>query len=172
MARRRTSLDPEQDRISVNGFLADSVAAPGDGKLYVQGGGWNIMNAGSLPITQPRIGIGILITVPYVLANGERHRFDLQLQDIDRVAQPMGKAPADIDSPDGMVHQVSFEFAVGRPVGVEAGDEQILALGVNLDGVRFERAGVYTFVVSVDGKELKRLRFKVNLVAQPRIAIG
>jgi len=169
--QRRTLVS---DRISVEAFLADSVAAPGDGKLYVQGGGWNMLNTPLLPIRQARIGIGILVKVPYVLANGEQHDLTLHLEDADHRRVGMGAALQGAETPDGQLNEIRAQFAVGRPVGIEAGDEQILPLALNLDGILFERAGVYVFVIGIDAEEerAKRLRFKINLTSQPRLVAG
>lgn len=50
--------------MDVTAFLADSVTVA-DGKLYVQGAGWNSISASSFPIQHDRIGVGALLHVPY-----------------------------------------------------------------------------------------------------------
>ena len=67
------------DQMEVNALLADSVATA-DGKLFVQGGGWTSLTASELPFHQDRIGIGILIYVPYTATN-EEHKLEISLQD-------------------------------------------------------------------------------------------
>lgn len=160
------------ERITVDAFLADSVAGPGDGKIYVQGGGWNVLHAVTLPARHPRVGIAALVKVPYLLANNEPHRFQLHLEDSDGAVLPLGEAPPGSETPDGKLRRISAEFAVGRPVGVEPGDEQVVGLAINLDGLVLERAGVYVFVIDIDGEEAKRLRFRVNLLTPPRLSLG
>ena len=80
-------------------------------------------------------------------------------------------APPDAATPDGKLRRISAEFAVGRSIGVEPGDEQVVGFAINLDGLVFERAGSYSIVISVDGREAKRLRFRVNLLAGSRITV-
>ena len=46
-------------RIQVDGFLADSVVRA-EGKLYVQGAGWNRITASLFPVVHDRIGKGRL----------------------------------------------------------------------------------------------------------------
>jgi len=44
---------------------------------------------------------------------------------------------------------------------MRSGDETIFVLAISFDGLTFERAGVHSFVLSVDGAELDRIGFKV-----------
>ncbi len=161
-----------RQQITVDAFLADSVAGPGDGKVYVQGGGWNMLHTQALPTRHPRIGIAAFIKVPYLLATNEPHTLSVHLEDADNNALPMGDAPLGTETPDGKLRRIGASFAVGRPVGIEAGDDQIVVLAINLDGLVFERAGTYSFVIQVDEVEAKRLRFRVNLLTAPRVSIG
>ena len=157
--------------IVVEGFLADSVVAPGDGKLYVQGGVWNLINTSTLPVRQPRIGLAVMVKVPYHLATNEPHRFDVRLLDADEHEVPIADAPPGVSTPDGKIRLFGGDFAVGRPHGMQPGDEQFVTVAINVDGLIFERAGVYSFVISVDGNEAKRLRFRVNQVVQPNLTL-
>ena len=47
-----------------------------------------------------------------------------------------------------------------------------MILAINLDGILFEHAGVYAFGISVDGREVKRLRFRVNQPTQSTLSLG
>jgi hypothetical protein len=171
MAPRTPRTLAAQERITVDAFLADSVAGPGDGKVYILGGGWNVLRTQSLPIRHPRLGIAVLVTVPYLLATNEAHRLEIHLEDADRAPLAIGDAPPDAVTQDGKLRRLTAEFAIGRPVGVEPGDEQVVAVAINIDGLVFERAGSYSFVIGVDGQEAKRLRFRVNLLAGSRITV-
>jgi hypothetical protein len=171
MALRTARTLAAQERITVDAFLADSVAGPGDGKVYILGGGWNVLHTQSLPTRHPRLGIAILAKVPYLLATNEAHRLELRLEDSDRATLPLADAPPDTATSDGKVRHLTAEFAVGRPVGVEPGDEQVVGIAVNIDGLVFERAGPYSFVIDADGQEAKRLWFRVNLLAGSRITV-
>ncbi len=159
------------DEMAVDAFLADSVASP-DGKLYVQGGGWTVINTPNLPFRQPRLGLAVLIRVPYSLATNEPHRFEVRLEDADSTTLALGEAPPGA-TPDGKVRRVGGEFTVGRPPGMLLpGDDQLVAIAMNVDGLQFERAGVYRFVISLDGVDVKTLRFRVNLLVQPAPILG
>lgn len=155
--------------MEVEGFLADSVVVA-EGKLYAQGVGWNMILPQTLPHRQPRIGIGMLIRVPYTATN-QPHRFVLRVDDQDGNALPIGDAPAGTETPDGKVRRIEGEFNMGRPPTISPGDEQIVPLAVNIDGMVFEDAGAYRFVLEVDGTEVKSLPFRLNQLPQMRLAM-
>jgi hypothetical protein len=48
---------------------------------------------------------------------------------------------------------------VGRPPTLPPGEEQLVALGVNIDGLVFDRADAYRFVIELDGSREKFLPF-------------
>jgi hypothetical protein len=146
--------------MDVEAFLADSVVVA-EGKLYAQGAGWNMINVNVLPAQHDRIGIGLVITVPYTETNQE-HAFSLHLETEDGEQLPLGDAPPGMDSPDGRMRRIEGVFNMGRPPTLVAGDEQVIPLAINLKGLPFEAAGRYTFVVQVDGEEVKRLPFRVQ----------
>lgn len=166
--RKRQRLVAEE--ITVEAFLADTVVNP-DGKLYVQGGAWNVIHTAALPFRQPRIGIAVIVRVPYQLATNEAHKFELRLENADGDELPLGDAPPGVNVPDGKIRKIGGDFPVGRPPGVQPGDEQSVAIAVNIDGLLFERDGVYRFVVAIDGRDLRQLRFRINLVTQARLVI-
>ena len=145
--------------MELDAFLADSVVAV-EGKLYAQGAGWNVINAPQLPVRHARIGVGLLVHVPYTETN-VTHRFDVRLDDSDGGRIPLGVGPTE----DGKLYVVSRQFAVGRPPLLPAGDEQIVPVALNFDGLVFEKADAYNFVIEIDGEERKRLPIRVTLTA-------
>jgi hypothetical protein len=62
------------------------------------------------------------------------------------------------------MRRIEGVFNMGRPPTLVAGDEQVIPLAINLNGLPFEAPGRYTFVVEVDGQEVKRLPFRVQPV--------
>jgi hypothetical protein len=140
------------EEITAEGLLCDS-AVVADSKMYVQGGAWNVITTGVLPVRHPRIGIALVLRVPYALADNSQKRFILMLEDQDGDQVTIG---------DPAVGRIEGTFTVGRPVGIQPGDEQLVALAINLDGLQFEKAGAYVFKVRVDEREIKALRFRVH----------
>ena len=148
--------------IDVDGFLADSVVTS-DGKLYVQGAGWNRISAATFPVVHDRIGIGLLFRFE-VEAVGEPHRFELRLEDSKGNEMPLGDAPPGPQSP-GKITRIGGEFGAGP---VARGVEQIVPIAVNLNGMAFEGPSTFRFVISVDGVDLKALPFRVEQFAPQR----
>jgi hypothetical protein len=147
--------------IDVDGFLADSVVTS-EGKLYVQGAGWNRISTASFPAVHDRIGIGLLFRFE-VEAVGEPHRFELRLEDSKGNELPLGDAPPGAQS-SGKITRIGGEFGAAVARGVE----QIVPIAVNLNGMAFEGPSTFRFVISVDGVDLKSLPFRVEQFAPQR----
>jgi len=156
--------------MEVDAFLADSVVSV-EGKLYVQGAAWNVLNTTQIPTRHPRIGVGVIIHVPYTATN-QLHKFEVYLLDADDNELPLGDAPPGAEKPDGKMRRLGGQFNVGRPPTLQPGDEQLVALAMNLDGLVFDRADAYRFVVELDGSREKFLPFRVHHVVQPGAVAG
>ncbi|HEX7464178.1 MAG TPA: hypothetical protein VF382_04700 [Actinomycetota bacterium] len=157
-------------RIQVDGFLADSVVRA-DGKLYVQGAGWNRITASLFPVVHDRIGIGLLFRVEPGGAS-EPHRFELRLEDAEGKELPLGNAPSAASQPGGgKIYRIGGEFTTGRG---DEGEEQLVPMAINFNGMPFDRPGAYRFVVSVDGSEVKTLPFRILALASqaPQVTGG
>lgn len=150
--------------MEMEAFLADSVVTA-DGKLYAQGAAWNVITTTTLPVRHARIGIGIIIRVPYTATN-QLHKFEVYLLD-DGKELPLGDVPSEAAGTDAKVRRLGGQFNVGRPPTLQPGDEQLVALAINVDGLVFDRADRYEFVIELDGHPEKRLPFRVHQVFQP-----
>ena len=140
------------EEITAEAMLCDS-AVVAENKMFVQGGAWNVISTSALPVRHPRVGIALVVRVPYALADNTQKTFLLALEDQDGNQVPIG---------DPAVGRISGTITVGRPAGIQPGDEQLVALAINLDGLQFERPGAYVFKVRVDDREIKALRFRVH----------
>ena len=146
--------------MEVDAFVADSVSAV-EGKLYALGAGWNLINAPQLPARHSRVGIGVLIRVPYTATN-QPHRLELRLDDSDGRRIPLADAPPSAQTEDGKLYVIDAQFNVGRPPQLTPGDDQIVVIALNVDGIVFEKADAYNVVIEVDGEEVKRLAIRVT----------
>jgi hypothetical protein len=153
--------------MEIEAFLADSVATA-EGKLYVQGGGWNLVNVAQFPYRLARCGIALIVRIPYTATN-QGHKFELFLRNEDGQELPLGDAPPGTEAPDGKIRRLGGEFTVGRPPMIQPGDEQLVALAINIDGLVFETPSRYEFVVDLDGTEVKHLGFRILQVPQMAI---
>ena len=152
--------------LEVDAFLADSVVAA-EGKLYALGVGWNTINVPSVPFQHPRIGIGVLVRVPYTATN-QQHTLDITLENGDGGVVPLG------DRPDGTgkVERFSIDFNVGRPPTLAPGDEQVIPFALQIDSLLLQELGPYRFVFDVDGALVRRLLFRVSQLQQQNLVVG
>lgn len=151
--------------MEVDAFLADSVVAA-EGKLYVQGAGWNAVFVQSFPARHSRVGIGMLIHVPYTATN-QGHHLEMRIETQDGQTVPLGDAPpGQGDSLDGKIHTIRGDFNVGRPPLLPAGDEQVVPIAINIDGLMFERPDSYSVIISIDGTDMKRLPLRITAMNQ------
>jgi len=140
--------------IELDGFLADSVAAV-QGKLYALGAGWNRIGVAQFPARHDRVGIGLLFRVP-AGAPAEPRRFELRLIGPDGLEQTLAAGP------EGPINRIGGEFTAG------GGEEQIVPIALNLNGLALPGAGAYRIVISIQGEDAKTLAFTVVAIAQTR----
>jgi hypothetical protein len=136
-------------------LLADHAEAV-NGKLYVTGGCWNQITVSQLPAMHPHLTVAAALHVPWQATN-QQHSLRLDLID-----------------PDGhsvLPEQVQGNFETGRPPGMRSGDEAVIVIAFNFNGLEVQSAGVHDFVLEVDGTELGRIGFKV-LVSEPITSTG
>lgn len=152
------------EALEVDAFLADSVVVA-EGKLYIQGAGWDTMVVGTFPARHPRLGIGALLRVPWTATN-QMHKFSVKIVDQDDNKLVLGDAPPGAGIPDGKVREFIGQFNLGRPPFLTRGESQVVPIGLNIDGLEFPQANTYSVVISVDDTELKRLPLRVRSMIQ------
>jgi hypothetical protein len=121
-------------------LLADHSEAV-NGKLYMTGGGWNVLTLPELP-HEWGFHIALGVDVAWDETN-TRHSLAVNVHD-----------------PDGAELGEGFqaEFETGRPPGMPAGQEQRLVMSIGAT-TTFSTAGPHAAVVQVDDEELGRARF-------------
>jgi uncharacterized protein DUF6941 len=114
-----------------------------NGKLYMTGGGWNVLRFPQLP-QDWSFQIALGIDVGWNETNMP-HELRVNVQDPDGAATNEG---------------LTGQFETGRPPGMPAGQDQRLVMSI---GARasFSTAGPHAAVVEVDGEEVGRTRFYV-----------
>ncbi len=123
-------------------ILADAAQAIG-GKLYMLGGGWDVLTiGGGLPVQQP-FAIGLGLSVPWNETN-QRHNITVEIADED------GHEAA----------RMSGQLEVGRPPGLKSGQDQRVVIALN--GVLgIEKPGSFVIVAKIEGQEAKRVQFRI-----------
>ena len=127
-------------------LLCDHAEAVG-GKLYINGGGWNVLLRPGVPVN---VSLAILIEVPWDAANTQ-HRLRAYLLTEDG---------ATVSGPYGDSLEVEGEFEVGRPPGVKPGSTLNTPLAINFNALTLD-AGGYEWRLEVDDALVARKPFRV-----------
>ncbi len=127
-------------------MVADAVHAVG-GKLYVLGGGWDMLWVGSFPIRHPSLGIGIRIRVPW--SHIDEFSLSVDLVDEDGKSLFGGKR---------FTQKIKVTRRLGRPAGSDTG----ITRAFTFNNLLFIRPGGYAFTIFVESTEVARIRFRVE----------
>lgn len=117
-----------------------------EGLLYVLGGGWTRCwpePGQGFPYDRVIVA-AFAIRVDYAETN-EEHKFRLEIRDSDEAALGPG--------------QVEGGFTVGRDAHLTAGMSQVVQMAGPL-AIKLPSAGVYSVVLSIDGREQQRIAFE------------
>jgi hypothetical protein len=125
--------DFETPTVDVVMLLADS-AQVADGKLYLLGGGLQLIG----PQPQP-VGLGLLIYVPCDRAN-IKHEWKLELLDEDGVPVLHNDMPV----------IVAGQFEAGRPPGWQPGTPMLVPLAINFSALPVQPGRRYSWRLAVD----------------------
>jgi hypothetical protein len=126
-------------------LICDSAEAV-NGKLYILGGGWNMLYAPGTPV---RIALAILIAVPWDETN-QRREMRIELVTSDGVQVLL----------NGQEVAANAEFDIGRPPGVKPGSTLNAPFAINFDGLVLDEGG-YEFVVKIGDSIAARRPFQV-----------
>lgn len=121
-------------------LLADHAEAV-NGKLYMTGGGWNVLRLPELP-HEWAFHIALGIDIAWHETN-TTHELRVTIHDPDGIELGEGLAAS---------------FETGRPPGMPAGQEQRLVMSIGASAA-FAAAGPHAAVVQVDEEEIGRARF-------------
>lgn len=128
-------------------MLADHAESV-NGKLYMVGGGWNVLRLPELP-HEWGFHIALGLDVGWSETN-QPHNLNVVIHDPDGVELGEG---------------LSADFETGRPPGMPAGQDQRLVMSIGTTAT-FSSAGPHAAVVHVNNEEIGRARFYL-MEAQP-----
>lgn len=128
-------------------ILADSAQVVGN-KLYLLGGGWDVLSPRKgFPFNQ-RCGIAAAINVAWNETN-QKHNFEIEvISEDENTEEPKSIA------------KMGGQFEVGRPPGIPVGQNQRMQLAIDL-GLKIETPGTKVVIVRLDGEKSKRISFNV-----------
>lgn len=119
-----------------------------NGKLYINGGGWNLLFTPGVPV--PNISLAILIEVPWTETN-VRHRLRADLLTTD----------GDVVEVQGNAISLAGEFEIGRPPGIKPGTSLNTPMAMNLGGLVLD-AGHYEWRLFINDDPVARRPFTVT----------
>lgn len=139
--------EPERplNRITVAAFFTTDHVDVVGGKLYINGGFFNMLRFPAYPAIVPTLGIGASLVVPWH-AYQQDHHFVVTLHDEDRRELPL---------------RIEGAFRVGADILLRHGDPSIINLAGNVTNVVFERPGHYHLVLRVNEEPLARWDLQV-----------
>ncbi len=124
-------------------ILSDAVQVIGN-KLYLMGGGWDVLTVNTgFPVLR-HCGVSIAIRVPWNETN-QKHAFDIEITDDDGHEQLV---------------KMGGQFEVGRPAGIRSGQDQRVQVAAEM-GLKLNKPGQYVIIASIDGSESRRASFNV-----------
>jgi hypothetical protein len=125
--------------MKVTMLLCDSAQAV-NGKLYILGGGWNVIGPEPAPSA-----LAIQIDVPWDEANRQHHLRLVLVTDAGR--------PVNVPTPEGeRPMEIGADFEVGRPAGHRAGVPLSVVMGINLGPLPLQPNGRYEWRCTVDDR--------------------
>ncbi|WP_420612943.1 DUF6941 family protein [Candidatus Spongiisocius sp.] len=126
-------------------MLADAVQAVG-GKLYILGGGWELLYVASFPARHPSIGVGIRLRVPWPFADSFKLSVDLMDEDGRSL---LGSS------------RFSRTIQVRPPVKRLPGAEMGMTRAFTFNNLVFPKPGGYSFAIYVEDEQVSRIPFRV-----------
>jgi hypothetical protein len=129
-------------------MLADAAQVTA-GKLYVLGGGIDMIGVRSFPALIPSLSVVLVAE----MGPGDRNRdLEFSITLVNEDGRPMGVGSR------GTVR-------VGDPSLLPAGSFSSVPLVGTFNGLRFEKPGGYVFAIEHDGKPIGRLPFRIRETA-------
>jgi hypothetical protein len=144
-------MDPT--RVGVDfAVLADAAHAMA-GKLYVLGGGWDVLRVARFPAVHHTMAIGMRISVPWTETDRE---IELAVMLVDEDGTELFERGP-----------VRHKFRVRRPPALPEGSAIGVVRALTLNMIRFPREGSYSYQLTVDGEDVSRIPFRVAALPTP-----
>ena len=123
-------------------ILADYAEVVGS-KLYLMGGGWDILTVNSGFPIKHRCAVAASFRVPWNETN-QRHNTEVE-----------------IATQDGRIlAKAGGQFEVGRPAGMPPGQDQRWQLALNVE-MGIDQPGTFVIIARVEGQEMARSHFTI-----------
>jgi hypothetical protein len=137
-------------RFRSQGFFPADYATVENGKVYASGAFWSVLRFPEFPAVLPAMSLVAVIKVPFH-ANFAEHTLTFNLIDQDEKLVGM---------------QVEGLFRTAPTIEHKFGAPSLSPIAIPIHGLKIERPGEYSFVLSVDGEPLDRYPFTVIQIAK------
>lgn len=134
-------------------------------KLFVSGAAVNLVGTGNAEPPHPvNIALALLVTTPWNATN-QAHRLTVELisdQGVDgshRVPLTDSETPKPEDK--GLI---IADFNVGRSPSMKPGEDSLMPIALPMHGLGLPAPGSYFFVIAIDGSEVDRVSFRVEVI--------
>jgi hypothetical protein len=124
-------------------ILADGAQVMGN-KLYVLGGGWDVLRVNSEFPIQQQVSLAVSFSVPWDETN-MKHNFEIAIMHEDDNRE---------------IAKVGGQFEVGRPAGIPVGSTQRSQMAVTLP-LAIQKPGTHVISTRLEGTEKRRTTFRV-----------
>jgi len=129
-------------------MLADAAQVQG-GKLFVLGGGFDTISARSLPVVHRNLTLAMVAEIE----PDERHR------DLEILIQLLDEDGRSLDI------EARGKLRVGAPPNLPPGATSIVPIVSPFYNIQFTEAKGYAFIVTFEGNEIARIKFRVVMVS-------
>jgi hypothetical protein len=126
-------------------MLADAATVE-SGKLFVHGGGWDVINVGTIPATHPTMALVLILRIEYDEALAD---IPVIIELLDEDDKPLGPRL------EGVVN-------AGHPPRTKRGTPTFHPLAVAFNMIPFPHEGGYRFRVTTGDSELASVPFRVR----------
>jgi hypothetical protein len=129
-------------------MLADAARVEA-GKLFIHGGGWDLIQVPGLPFMQPCMALALIFRVPY----------DEALTDIPILIELVD------EDENSMGPRIEGVINSGHPPRTRRGTPTFQPLAMSFNLLPFEHEGGYRFKVMTGDQELASIPFRVRTAA-------
>jgi len=128
------------DDFKALGFFPADYAAAESGKVYASGAYWSTLHFQTFPAVLPSASLVAVVQQPFAAAHAD-HEFAITLEDADGKPQAL---------------EIRGSFRAAPSLESRYGEPNVIPITVPLFGLPFEGPGDFSFVLSIDGRELAR----------------
>jgi hypothetical protein len=148
-------------------LLCDHTQKAGD-KLFVSGANINRLYTDKADPPFPvNVGLAIMVTIPWNATN-QKHVLTLEL-----IADQGGSGPERVPLANQLLPGndpedlgiLGAEFNAGRSPEMQPGEDTLMPLPVQMNGLQLPRPGSYFFDLRIDGTPMERVVFRLEVIS-------